>query len=743
MRSLRICLLFITLFIARVASAEEGMWLPLLLEKLNEKEMKSLGMKISAKDIYNINKGSLKDAIVSLGGFCTGEIISSKGLVLTNHHCGFDAIQNHSTLDNNYIRDGFWAKDQGSELANEKLFVTFIIRIEDVSKAILAGTSSAQPEAERQQIIDKNIAELRKTVKKESYQDSFIRGFFENNQYYLFITERYNDVRLVGAPPSSIGNFGKDTDNWMWPRHTGDFSMFRIYAGKDNKPAEYSPDNVPYIPKKSLSISLDGVSEGDFTMVFGFPGRTTEYLHSSAVEQIMNLNDPLKISIRDKALAVLDGFMRKDEGIKIQYSAKYASISNAWKKWQGEVLGLNRTDGVGKKKAYEALFQSRVNANPQWRSAYGNLLGELADANEQFKNYNLARDYYTEIVPRIELSGTTGAAPTGISAILNNLVIAYDREGEKGVQQRLAATRKTLADIYGEYSAIVDQRLFEELMDIYINRQDANNVSPLVKQWLSQSNNDIHQLAEKVYGTNSFSNKAYTDGLLNKPPAEMITSIRATAAYQLFLDVWKTYQEKVLPSVTDWQNKVNKLQRTYMAAQMEVMKEKKFYPDANSTLRVTYGKVNGYHARDAVSYDYYSYLDGVMEKYKPGDYEFDVPLKLRQLYANKDYGQYGKNGKMPVTFIASNHTTGGNSGSPALDAYGNLVGLNFDRVWEGTMSDINYDPSICRNIMVDIRYVLFLIDKFAGASHLVAEMKLVRPKSRAVPNTKRAAVTNR
>ena len=349
MKYLKKILLVFILFISTLALAEEGIWLPLLLEKLNEKQMKSLGMKISAKDIYSINSGSLKDAIVSFGGFCTGEVVSSKGLVLTNHHCGFDAIQNHSTLDHNYIRDGFWSKNYTEEMPNQGLFVTFIVRIDDVSKQVLNGVTGAMSESERQSAIDKNIAELRKSAKKENYQDSFIRGFFEGNQYYLFVTETYKDIRLVGAPPSAVGNFGKDTDNWIWPRHTGDFSMFRIYAGKDNKPADYSPDNIPYTPKRSLSISLDGVNEGDFTMIFGFPGRTTEYIHSAAVEQIMTVNDPAKIGIREKALAVIDGLMRKDEQIKIQYAAKYAGIQNSYKKWQGEVLGLTSINAIEKK----------------------------------------------------------------------------------------------------------------------------------------------------------------------------------------------------------------------------------------------------------------------------------------------------------------------------------------------------------------------------------------------------------
>ena len=712
------CLFFVTL-----VKADEGMWLPLLLEKMNEKHMKSLGMKMSAKDIYSINHGSLKDAIVSFNGGCTGEVISSKGLILTNHHCGFDAIQNHSTLQRNYIRDGFWAANYGEEIPNQGMFVTFIIRIEEVSKQALTGVTPSMTESERQSAIDKNINDIKKAAKKESYQDGFVRGFFEGNQYYMFITETYKDIRLVGAPPSSIGNFGKDTDNWVWPRHTGDFSMFRIYAGKDNKPAEYSADNIPYTPKKTLSISLDGVAEGDFTMVFGFPGRTTQYLHSSAVEQIMNVNDPAKIAIREKALTVIDGYMRKDEQIKIQYAAKYAGIQNSYKKWQGEVLGLTSTNALGKKKTYEAEFQKRVNANPQWKSKYGTLTGDLEAMYVQLKPVGLGRDYYTEIISKIELFT--------IAAQLNALITAYEKDGDKGFQQRLPQVKNTLEGLYEEYSPEVDKKLFEVLLDMYIKDQEDQYVSPYLKEFIKkEGKGSLTNLASAIYDADMLTNKKVVLDLLNKPAAEFLQTIKPAEPVKLYQDLLKTYQTKVQAKLVEVNNSINKLQRSYMQAQMEVFKEKKFYPDANSTLRVTYGKAKGYTPRDAVKYDYYTYLDGVMDKYKPGDYEFDVPEKLRALYKSKDYGQYGSNGKMPVCFIAMNHTTGGNSGSPALDAYGNLVGLNFDRAWEGTMSDINYDPSICRNIMVDIRYVLFVVDKYAGASHLIKEMKLVHPKKK-------------
>lgn len=722
MKHLKVLLVAFTAFITTLARADEGMWLPLLLEKMNEKEMKSLGMKISAKDIYSINSGSLKDAIVSFGGFCTAEVISTKGLILTNHHCGFDAVQNHSTIEHNYIKDGFWARNLGEEIPNEGLFATFIVRIEDISKQVLAGVTNSMSESERQSAIDKNIAQMRSTIKKEAWQDAFIRAFFEGNQYYLFVTETFRDVRLVGAPPSSIGNFGKDTDNWIWPRHTGDFSMFRIYAGKDNKPAAYSPDNVPYTPKKSLSISMDGVAENDFTMVFGFPGRTNEYLHSSAVQQIMEVNDPAKIAIRDKALGIMDGFMRKDEEIKIKYSAKYAGISNSWKKWQGEVLGLTRTGAVGKKKAYEVEFQKRVNANPAWKDQYGSLVGDLAAAYEEMKPLGLARDYHTEINAKIEIFVVAGQL-----AILSN---AYEKEGEKGYNQKLPAVKALLDGFYKEYSVEVDRKIFEALAEMHIKDQAEKYHSPLMKELLNASGGSYQKLTDKVFSEREFFVEEATKQLLQKPAAEVAAFAKNSQTLRLFVDMGRTYQVQTQTKLNEVQARINKLQRTYMQAQMDVMKEKKFYPDANSTLRVTYGKVKPYNARDAVKFDHYTYLDGVMEKYKPGDYEFDVPEKLRTLYRDKNYGQYGSNGKMPVCFIGANHTTGGNSGSPALDAHGNLVGLNFDRVWEGTMSDINYDPSICRNIMVDIRYVLFIVDKYADAGHLIKEMKLVHPKKK-------------
>jgi hypothetical protein len=714
MKSFFLSLGIFILFSVKV-KADEGMWLPQLLQSLNEKEMKRMGMKISAADIYSIGKSSLKDAIVSFGGFCTAEVISDKGLLLTNHHCGFDAIQNHSSLTDNYIQKGFWAKNYGQELPNQGLFATFIVRIEEVTNTVLAGLTANISEKERQSLIDKNIAQLRKDYKKETYEDLIIRPFFDGNKYYLFVTETYRDVRLVGAPPSSIGNFGKDTDNWMWPRHTGDFSMFRIYAGKDNKPAAYSPDNVPYTPKRSLKISLKGLKEGDFTMVFGFPGRTNEYLTAAAVKQVKTVSDPAKIKIRHEALEVLNRYMRSDEKTRIQYAAKYASVENAYKKWQGEVLGLTRSGAVDKKLAYEMEFTKRVNANPQWKAAYSDLLPKLNEAYAMIEPYAYARDYYNEVMPRIELMG--------IAADMNSLVNAYAKD-EASYKKRKEELQVKLEETYKEYSMQVDRSLFESLIALYAVDQPGNYVSPILKKSLTNQQQTYLAVAADLYAKTSF---AYPDSmhvLLAKTPAETIAAIEADPAYQLYMDMNKTYTTNVSPKLNEWQSNINQWQRSYMKAQLEVFAEKKFYPDANGTLRVTYGNVKPYQPRNGVSYHYYTYMEGIMEKYKPGDYEFDVPQKLIDLYKTRDFGRYGVNGKQPVCFIAANHTTGGNSGSPALDAYGNLVGLNFDRVWEGTMSDLNYDASICRNIMVDIRYILFIVDKFAGATNLIAEMNI-------------------
>lgn len=697
------------------------MWLPLFLKQLNEAEMQAMGMKITAEDIYSINKGSLKDAIVSFGGFCTGEIISNQGLVLTNHHCGYGQIQSHSSLENNYLEDGFWAKDQNSELQNPGLFVTFIVSIQEVTEMAMEGVTEDMAEQKRQSLIDQNIAKIRSGIEKEEYQDLLIRPFFKGNQYFLFVTETYKDVRLVGAPPSSIGKFGADTDNWVWPRHTGDFSMFRIYASPDNKPAAYSPDNVPFTPKHFLPISLDGVAEEDFTLVFGFPGRTNEYLPSPAMEMQVDVLNPIKIGIRDRTLEIIDQAMREDPQIRIQYASKQARIANAWKKWIGESQGVKTTKGVEKKQALEAEFQKRVDADPELKAQYGDLLDQFKDLYSKLEPYAKARDLMNEIAGRnIELF-----------QLVNRMVRyerQYDNNGIAFLEKRKESMVAGLENFYKNYQPKIDQQVLGAQLETYFNQLDQAFLSDYAIEQIKSTNKDYDQLAALIFQKSML---PYEDKVMQAVEDDLegfIKSIKTDYAYLMARRMVQAFRDGSGDEYDNLREQIDVLQRKYMKALMEVFPEKKFYPDANGTMRITYGKVNGYTPKDAVYYQPVTYLSGVMEKYQPGDYEFDVPEKLRELYENKDYGQYAEDGKMPVCFIGSNHTTGGNSGSPAIDAYGNLVGLNFDRVWEGTMSDINYDASICRNIMVDIRYILFIVDKLAGAEYLVEEMKLVHPK---------------
>ena len=716
MKFLKLLLLFVAF---QIQAQQGGMWIPSMLKGMNESEMKSLGMKMSAQDIYDVNQSSLKDAIIHFNGGCTSEIISPKGLLLTNHHCGYGEIQKHSSVENDYLQDGFWAKDLASELPNPGMVATLIVSIHDVTTAVLEGVMQLPSEAEKQKRIQENMTRVQGSFPKEKWQENRIRVFYEGNQYILFVTETFKDVRLVGAPPSSIGKFGSDTDNWVWPRHTGDFAMFRIYAGKDNKPADYSKDNVPYTPKHFLPISLDGVAEGDFTMVFGFPGRTQEYLPAVAVEQIVNSLNPAKIAIRDAALKVQDSFMRKDQAIKIQYASKYASVANYWKKWIGESQGLKKSNAVQIKKDFEKEFQNRV-ASSGKSAEYGNLLADFEKNYQAIDLYALARDYFTETVLR-----NTELLSVGFR--LYQLEQVYKARGEQAFTDRKNNTITSLEAFYKDFNTKVDEKVFEQLMDLYIKN------SPLLPA--DSKALDIKKTMALVYGKSKLTSYKGAQELLKGDTKTIFKNLNKDAGYQLVKKLADNFYNTISPKFDAINLEITALQRNYMKAQLELFPDGRYFPDANSTLRVTYGQVKGYSPSDAVYYEPVTHLEGVLEKYIPGDYEFDVPSKLIDLINNKDYGQYAENGKMPVCFIATNHTTGGNSGSPAIDANGNLIGLNFDRVWEGTMSDIFYDPAICRNIMVDIRYVLFIVDKFANAKHLIDEMKLVHPKKQA-NNTK-------
>jgi len=706
--------LFLLLFVIQTQAQQGGMWIPSLLKGMNEAEMKNLGMKMSVQEIYDVNTSSIKDAVPHFNGGCTSEVISPKGLILTNHHCGYSQIQSHSTVENDYLTNGFWAYKMEQELPNEGLTVTFIVKIEDVTVAVLNGTATLTNEAEKQKKIQDNILALSTTLPKENWQENKIRTFYEGNQYMLFVTETFTDVRLVGAPPTSIGKFGSDTDNWVWPRHTGDFSLFRIYADRNNRPAKYSKDNVPYTPKHFLPISLDGIAEDDFSLVFGYPGKTNEYLPAVAIEQIVNELNPAKIEIRDKALKVTDGFMRKDNVIKIQYASKYASIANYWKKWIGETQGLKKSNAVAVKRDAEKAFQQKI-IKAGKEKEYGTLLADFEKSYNEIAPYAVARDNFMEIVLRnTELLSTAYK--------LYQLEQVYNARGEQAFNDRKNNLITGLTDFYKNFNATVDEKVFEELIELYATKSS--------KQFLPQSliNVNTKNLAVEVYSKSKLKNFDSLKQLLSGDAKTVIANLNADAGFKLVKELGDIYTTKITPKYDEINLNITALQRTYMKAQLDLNTDSRIFPDANSTLRVTYGKVKGYEPKDATIFTPVTYLDGVIEKYVPGDYEFDVPAKLIDLYNAKDYGPYGENGKMPVCFIGTNHTTGGNSGSPAIDAYGNLVGLNFDRVWEGTMSDIYYDPSICRNIMVDIRYVLFIMDKYAGANNLISELKLVHPK---------------
>ncbi len=718
MNTIKGFLIFGLLTFSTVCFAGEGMWLPQLLKALNEDEMQTMGMKLTAEQIYSVNQGSLKDAIVHFGGFCTGEVISNEGLVLTNHHCGYGQIQSHSSLDNNYLKKGFWAMKKEDELENPGLFVRFIERIDDVSDIILKGVTDDMTPEEVQSVVDKNLAAYRSTIEVGAFQELIVRPFYNGNQYFAFMTVSYPDVRLVGAPPESIGKFGADTDNWVFPRHTGDFSLFRIYAGPNNEPAEYSPENKPFVPKYSLPVSLDGVEEGDFTMIFGFPGRTTQYLPSVAVEQVVDVLDPAKIEIRDVALKIMDKYMRADEKVRIQYASKFARIANYWKKWIGEKSGLERSNAVDKKRMLEEEFEAKVKADPALWGQYGHLMKKFNEHYSQIEKYAYTRDYYNEVVGRnVEVLST--------ASVIGRLISQYESGDEASYNAFKDRVVPYLERVFKNYNKDIDREVFVALADLYRD----NVEEQFIPTAFNVKGKSLEGYITDIYDRSALKDKDQLMAILGESPEEAVKKLKDDPVFILYRDWKEIYDEKVSAPYNKTKAEIDLLQKRYMRGLIDVFPERTFWPDANSTMRVTYGKVNGYEPRDAVYYMPVTYLDGVVEKYVPGDYEFDLDQKLIDLYEKKDYGQYADNsGRVPVCFIGSNHTTGGNSGSPAIDASGNLIGLNFDRVWEGTMSDIYYDPSICRNIMVDIRYVLFVIDKYAGAAHLINEMNLVHPK---------------
>lgn len=709
-------LILLQLVILFQLSAKEGMWIPILLEKYNLEEMEEMGFKLTAEDIYDVNHASMKDAVVIFGGGCTGELISDEGLLITNHHCGYRQIQSHSTVENDYLTNGFWAMSQDEELPNERLTVSFLEYMKDVSEKVLEGTTKLKGDAKDKKI-NENIDRIESEAKKEGKHKASVKPLFYGNQYFLYVYKVYKDVRLVGAPPSAIGKFGGDTDNWMWPRHTGDFSLFRIYADENNEPAEYSPDNVPFKPKKFFPISMKGIEPEDFTMVFGNPGSTTQYWPHQAVDITMNQRDPDRIMLRDMKLEVIGADMEADPKVRIQYAAKYAGISNAWKKWQGEINGLKRLDAINKKLTYEESFKQWAQQNNTWDSKYKTVFESFDELYSDYAYYIKAYDYYREIVFR-------GVELFGKARTINSIINSIENKQQERSERLRSAMLDGLPRFFKDYNQPTDEALFAALMPQLINGLEVSFLPAEVVELIAKY--DREKLIEKVYRKSVLSDQDKLEELLKNGSEKKLLKLRKDPVVQLFNKLNFIYEKDIIPEVRKINKLIDENMKVYMAGLMEMKKGQAFYPDANLTLRVAYGKVEGYEPRDGVKYKYYTTLSGIMEKNNPEIYDYDVPDKLKNLYENGDFGVYEVNGDVPVCFLASNHTTGGNSGSPVVNGNGELIGVNFDRTWESTMSDIMYDPERCRNISIDIRYALFIIDKYAGAGYLLEEMEIVK-----------------
>ncbi len=713
----------IILFIAIVTiagnsfvKADEGMWIPILLKKYNIADMQKKGFKLTAEDIYSVNKACMKDAIVIFGRGCTGELISEQGLLITNHHCGYGQIQTHSSVEHDYLTDGFWAKNKNEELSNPGLTVTFLVRIEDVSERILSDIDENTDEKERQTKIQSEIKKLQNEASKDNQYKIEIKPFYYGNEYYMFVYEIFTDVRLVGAPPSAIGKFGGDTDNWMWPRHTGDFSLFRIYADKDNKPADYSPDNVPYKPKYHFPVSLDGIKEGDFTMVFGYPGTTEQFLTSYAVKQLMEVTNPSRIEVRQKKLDIMRSFMDNDTKTRIQYSTKYAHVSNAWKKWIGENRGLKRLNAIEKKIKLEKQFQEWANADTKRKEMYGNLLPEYEKLYKDIEPFQKTIAYLYEVPFFLDIFKMVSQ------------VTRLGNQNTKPIEQRVEGVKKSVKATLKNYNIETDKKLFAELIKIYYEKTDKEYHPEFYNTVIKKYKGDFNKYTNDVYSKSIFTDKEKLDNFLDNYTEKSDKKLQKDPLYNINNQFINIYLLKVFYNYRSLNDKINKLHRLYVKGMKEMQADKLFYPDANFTMRIAYGKVDDYQPKDGVRYKLNTTLKGIIEKDNPDIYDYNVPEKLKELYNKKEYGRYGINSTMPVCFTATNHTTGGNSGSPVLNARGELIGINFDRNWEGTMSDIMYDPEMCRNISLDIRYALFIIDKFAGAKHIVDEMTLVKTK---------------
>ena len=706
-----LCLLFTFNFSSK---ADEGMWLPLLLKDYNYKTMKKMGLKLSSSELYNINSSSLKDAIVSFGGFCTGEVISKDGLILTNHHCGYDAIQSNSTVENDFLTNGFWAMNRGEEIPVEGLFVKFLVRIDDVTTKVLADIDPKLNYNDRKDKIREKIKALNAEAKEEGKYSTEVKEFLEGNEYYLFVYEIYNDIRMVGAPPSSIGKYGGDTDNWMWPRHTGDFSLFRVYADKDGKPSEYNIDNKPLAVKHSLPISMKGVESDDFSMVLGYPGRTQRYKTSHGIKLDLEKGNPTKIKIRHKKLAIMKRDMNRSDDVRIKYSSKYASTSNYYKYFIGQNKGLKRLKTVKLKEQEEREFQKWAEITPERKDKYASILDTIGKNYTQLNEDAVAFAYYLE-------------AGFGSDFIMLGYRIKHltkkleDAKEPKEIAEIKEALLEIGAEHFKDYNLDTDREIFSSLFAMFYKDVNSINHPSFFSDVVEKHRGNFDEFAEELYNTSFLSNQKafefYVNNIEEKKVEKDPGVIAFNSLYEKYKEIKKTYNVS--------SSSIKNSMRTYIAGMREMNPDKNFYADANSTMRLTYGKVESYEPKDAVKFNYFTTIDGLMEKYDPDNKEFNLPQRLVDIYEAGDYGVYAnEEGTLNICFITNNDITGGNSGSPVINGNGELIGCAFDGNWEAMTGDLVFDSSLKRCINVDARYILFIIDKFAGASHLLDEMDI-------------------
>jgi hypothetical protein len=709
--SLLIALMIFSIF-GKVARADEGMWILMFLNK-NIEEMQKKGLKLSAEDIYSINHSSMKDAIIQFAGGCTGEIVSSEGLILTNHHCGYGSIQSHSTVDHDYLTNGFWAMNRSEELPCPGITARFFVRMEDVTTKALNGVTASMSEKERGEKVQENIKAIKKEAQTNPDYEIVIKPFYDGNNYYMFINMVYTDVRLVGAPPSSIGKFGADTDNWMWPRHTCDFSMFRVYSSKDGKPAEFNKDNVAFKPKHHLPVSIKGVKENDFVMIMGYPGTTDRYLTSYGIKNALQYKNPTIVSIRDKKLEIMREYMFADPAVRIQYASKYASTANYWKYFIGQTKQLTNNKVGDKKKALEDQFATWVSGSKDRLAKYGSVLSDFSEAYATLGTYEVWKNYFSEAIAR----GPEIFSMAWRFNTLNSLL--KDKKETTEITKRIG---ESLEVYFKNYNKSLDQKMMASVLEMY-SKTVADSLQPNdFKKLVKKNKGNFTKLATSIFEKSIFCDKTKIEALLKAPT---VKAIEADPAYSLSAAFYNQYFDK-LDQIKSINEKLAKANRLFIAGLEEMMPEKNFAANANSTIRLTYGQVLPYSPVDAVSYKYYTTLDGVMQKEDPNNWEFVVPAKLKALWKAKDFGEYAENGELRTCFLSNTDITGGNSGSPVINGEGQLVGLAFDGNWEAMSGDISFEPKLQRTISVDIRYVMFIIDKYAGASHLIKEMSVVK-----------------